>query len=172
MGLIALIAAVVLGGAFGSASADVVSIDENVMTVEIEVELTGSAASVVAHLSFDNEADLTLPLLDRGGGVFGITTELEPKNYLVVFETLGDDPTTSQPVFLADMGADLLPESGPADTAADEEDDGLSDTSSRYLWAAVALGAASLSALAFWVLGARDDEDPEEVLEEADVSGG
>jgi hypothetical protein len=34
------------------------------------------------------------------------------------------------------------------------------------LWLAVALGAASLSVLAFWVLSGRDDDDVGETLDE------
>jgi hypothetical protein len=34
----------------------------------------------------------------------------------------------------------------------------MSPASTRWLWLSVALGAASLSALAFWVLGVRDDD--------------
>jgi hypothetical protein len=146
-----LVAAVLIGGAFGSASATVVSTSEEVMVVEIEVDVVESAESVVAHLVFQEEEPLTLPLLDRGGGTFGIRTELEPKNYAVVFEIVGGE--SSPPVLLSQLGADLGPESGPTTTV----DDGLSDESQGLLWLAIALGAASLSALAFWVLGGRDD---------------
>jgi hypothetical protein len=157
----ALMAAVLIGGAFGSASAEVKSIEDEVMTVEMEVEVLVSAESVVAHLSFDTDRPLTLPLLDRGGGVFGITTELEPNNYMVVFEVLGANAERSEPVSLTWLGADLIPDSGSG-APPEEDDDSLSSESSRYLWLAVALGAASLSALAFWVLGGRDDEDAED----------
>lgn len=151
-----LLAAVVLGGAFGSASATVESIDGSVMVVELTVEVTESAESVVAHLSFDDEAVGTLPLLDRGDGTFGLRTELEPKNYFVVFETLGAEGQSSEPVSLTDMGAELGPERrSTTTTVADEE---LSEESQQMLWLAIALGAGSLSLLAFWVLGGRVDE--------------
>lgn len=153
-----LIAAVILGGLFGSASATVESIEDEIMRIDLEVEVTGAAATVVAHLTFDDDPVLTLPLLDRGGGTFGILTELEPKNYVVVFEVVGEE--SSDPVSLTQLGADLLPESGVATT--EPEDDSLSEDSRRSLWLAVALGAASLSLIAFWVLGGRSDgeEDP------------
>ncbi|HWB89294.1 MAG TPA: hypothetical protein VG872_08830 [Acidimicrobiia bacterium] len=160
---IALIGSVVIGGAFGAATATVQSNDGDVMVIEIEVEVIGSADSVVAHLTFDNEPDQVLALLDRGEGVFGITTELEPKNYVVVFESLGEDASVSDPVTLSDMGADLGPE--PSATTDDEEE-GLSTESSRFLWLAIALGAASLSVLAFWVLGGREERDDETEPEE------
>jgi hypothetical protein len=151
-----LIAAVVLGGVFGSASATVDTIDEEVMVVEIEVEVLGAPGSVVAHLSFQDERTLTLPLLDRGDGSFGIRTELEPKYYFVVFEAVGDESESTQPVTLAQMGADLG--TGTGGSQGEPGDEGMSPASTRWLWLSVALGAASLSALAFWVLGVRDDD--------------
>lgn len=164
-----LIAAVVLGGAFGSASATVESMDDDVMVIELRVEVLESAESIVAHLAFEDEPILTLPLLDRGDGTFGIRSELEPKNYFVVFETVGLEREESEPVSLMELGAELLPESGVTTTTADE---GISEDSQQMLWLAVALGAGSLSLLAFWVLGGRDDDsvedepDPERVADE------
>jgi hypothetical protein len=166
-----LIAAVILGGAFGTASASVEAIDDSSMVVDITVEVRSAAGSVVAHLAFEEETVLTLPLLDRGDGVFGIQTELEPKNYAVVFEIVGE-AESSGPVTLTQMGADLGPE--PGEPVTPDEDEGLSEESTRMLWLAVALGAASLSVLAFWVLGGREgrrgdadaaDEEPAETGE-------
>jgi hypothetical protein len=151
-----LLAAVLLGGAFGSAAATVEEIDDDVMVVTIEVEVSGSADAVVAHLTFDNDQPLTLPLLDRGDGLFGLRTELEPKNYFVVFEVIGGDNESSDPVSLTELGADLGRELGGTTTTL--EDDDLSNESQRMLWLAVALAAGSLSLLAFWVLGGRDKE--------------
>lgn len=151
-----LVAALILGGLFGTASATVESIDDDIMRIDIAVQVSGSADSVVAHLTFDDDPLLTLPLLDRGGGTFGIVTELEPKNYVVVFEVVGEEP--SDPVSLTQLGADLLPESG-ATAMTNPEDDALGEDSRRSLWLAVALGAASLSLVAFWVLGGRDGDD-------------
>lgn len=154
--MMAVLAAVILGGVFGSATATVVSVDDEVMVVDIRVEVSDAAESVIAHLSFDEEPELVLPMLEREPGVFGLRTELEPKNYVVVFETVGEGGESSGPTTLTRMGADVIPRSG-ATTTADE--DGLSDESRGQLWLAVALAAASLSLLAFWVLGSRDDDD-------------
>jgi len=153
-----LLAALILGGAFGTATAEVVSMDGSVMVVDIEVEVLETGESVVAHLAFQEDDVATLPLLDRGDGVFGIQTELEPKNYVVVFEIVGDDGASSGPVTLTQLGAELGPESSGPTTTVDES--ALSDDSRQLLWLAVALGAASLSLLAFWVLGDRErDQD-------------
>jgi hypothetical protein len=152
-----MLAAVVIGGAFGSASATVESLDGDVMVVSIEVEVGVAAETVVAHLSFEDDPVLTLPLIDRGDGTFGLRTELEPKNYFVVFETVDIDEEPSDPVSLSQMGADLGPDpASPTTTSAEDE---LSPQSRQLLWLAVALAAASLSLLAFWVLGSRDDDD-------------
>lgn len=163
----ALLAAVIIGGSFGSASATVESIDDEMMVVEISVEVLDSADSVVAHLTFGDERELTLPLLDRGDGTFGLRTELEPKNYFVVFETIGEDAARSEPVSLSRMGAELGPGSGATVTTSVEDDDDLSDDSEQMLWLAVALAAASLSLLAFWVLGDREDEQIDDATEVA-----
>lgn len=158
--------ALVLGGVFGTASATVESVDDVVVVVDLSVEVRTSAEAVVAHLRFGTESDLTLPLIERGDGVFGLRTELEPKNYVVVFEILGDEGATSQPITLTELGAELGPESGTA-TTAPEEDESLSRESRQLLWLAVALGAGSLSVLAFWVLdGPRVGKEPLDVTEE------
>lgn len=163
-----LIAAVVLGGIFGSASATVESVTEDAMMVEIEVEVSGAPETVVAHMSFEEER-FTLPLLDRGDSVFGLHTELERKNYMVVFEVVDEDAASSEPISLQEMGADLSLANG-ATTTTTESAEGLSQESQRLLWLAIALGAASLSLLAFWVLGDRgEDDEPPRDDTEADV---
>jgi hypothetical protein len=126
----------------------------DVMVVSIEVEVMTTAESVVAHLDFDGEAVATLPLIAREDGLYGIRAELEPKNYVVVFEVVGDESDQSEPLTLAELGADLGPAAGPTTTSPDEE--GMAPETQRLMWLAVALGAASLSALAFWVLGDRE----------------
>ncbi len=152
-----LLAALILGGVFGSASATVESIDSGVMVLDLSVEVIGGADTVVAHLIFEDEELFTLPMIDRGDGVFGIRTELEPRNYAVIFEVVGEEPSGA--VLLTQLGADLGPESGES---SGEDDEGLSAESQSLLWLAIALGAASLSVLAFWVLGGRDRKDDEE----------
>lgn len=165
-----LVAAVILGGVFGSATATVVSIDEAVMVVDIRLEVSDPGESVVAHLSFDDESDLTLPMIEREPGVFGLRTELEPKNYAVVFETVGEGGERSEPTTLARMGADLLPGAGATTTTLGEDE--LSDESQQLLWLAIALGAASLSLVAFWVLGGRDDEEAGETTDTEQTTTG
>ena len=153
-GALLLLAAVVLGGPFGSASAELVDREPSVMTIDLEVELEISVQAVVAHLSFDGVPELKLPLLDRGDGVFGLTTQLAPRNYVVVFDAIGPGGGLSQPVTLHQLGVVLVSGTGSATTEA-----GLSGDTQRVGWLAMAFAAASLSALAVWVLGERDDEE-------------
>jgi hypothetical protein len=155
-----VILAVELGGGFGAATAAVVSSDDDSAIVEIEVEFGGGADTVVAHLSLPGEETIVLPLLPRDNGVYGVTTELKLADYSVVFEVVGATGTQSEPVTLSDLGADLASEDGVTGTT--ETENGEDPETRRWLWLGVALGAASLSVLAFWVLGGREEPEADE----------
>jgi hypothetical protein len=167
--LASIFLAVELGGGFGTATAEIVSTTSEsvVVELEVEVEMEPTPDSVVAHFVLPDEYQITIALLPRGEGIYGVTTELKPANYQVVFEALGETSSQSDPVSLSDLGADLGPQAGDSD----EEDESSPETN-RWLWLGVALGAASLSALAFWVLGARDEDDGSEDLEAGQPSEG
>jgi hypothetical protein len=162
----AILLAIELGAGFGSATATVESRGEESMVVDLRVEVEGSPDSVVAHLSLPDEETITIPMLVRGEGVYGVTTEVKPANYVVVFEVIGDPGAESDPVTLGELGVDF---SSNAATTQPDEDTAISASTQQWLWLGVALGAASLSALAFWVLGGRDqpatDGEPEEEAE-------
>ncbi len=168
---ILVLAAVQLGGGFGEASADVDELTEQSMIVDIQVQVAVSSDAVVAHLSFDDDQTITIPLLDRGGGHFGVRTELEPKNYLVIFEAVGAPGELSESVSLVELGADLdSPVVATTRVRVEGEDDeGLTPETRRLGWLALALAAASLSVLAFWALGDRDDDDEEPADDGAEV---
>ncbi|MEA1901936.1 MAG: hypothetical protein U9N56_00250 [Actinomycetota bacterium] len=163
---ILLLAALEIGGAYGEASAEVSSIEDDSMVVDLQIEIRTSASAVVVHLAFEDDPALALPLLDRGDGLFGIVTELELKNYVVVFEAVGSPEGLSRPVFLTELGADLDPGDGNGGGPGTDPDDGLSPETRQLGWLALALAAASLSALAFWVLGGRDAKAEESSEEE------
>lgn len=150
--------AVELGTGFGNATATVVSTTEESMIVEFHVVVEGAPDSVVVHLALPDEETVTVPLVPRDSGGYGVTTELKPANYNVVFEVIGGEPVRSAPVSIVELGVGLDPDSTvvTATTLAEP----LSPGTQRWLWLGVALGAASLSVLAFWVLGGRDE--PEE----------
>ena len=160
-----LLFAVEVGSGFGVATATVVSMTDESMIIEIRVEVETSADSVVVHLALPDEDPITLPMLERDDGAYGVTTEVKPANYIVMFEAIGDPGAESDQVSLTDLGVDLSSSPGTTTTTESEE---LSAGTQQWLWLGVALGAASLSALAFWVLGGRDrDEGSEELDEEA-----
>ena len=153
---IALIAfaSVQLGGSFGQASGSTVTLGDTSMVIDIEVEVLVSAQAVVAHLSLGDDTRV-IPLLDRGGGVFGTRTELPRKDYVIVYEALGERGGLSPATTLSSLGVQL---SAVTDaTQVGEDDEGLSRGTRRWGWLALALAAASLSALAFWALADRGD---------------
>ena len=161
---LAVLAAVTLGGSFGEAGASTVSVESETILVDLYVDVTVSAQSVVAHLSVGDDDTRVIPLIHRGGARYGIRTEIPRKDYLVVFEAISDAPQLSTPATLSSLGAQLTIPGSPAEPEPEEEP----RESDRWGWLAVALGAASLSALAFWVLGEREEKvEDEMVIEEA-----
>lgn len=154
-GVLLVVAAIQLGGAFGSASAELLQRNPAAITIDLEVEVLVTVEAVVAHVRFDNQPELTLPLLARGDGVFGITTQLAPRNFAVVFEAVGPNGGLSDAVTLHELGVDLVGRSSGGGT---DEAEGLTGATQRVGWLAVAFAAASLSALAMWVLGGPDEE--------------
>lgn len=149
-----MLAAVTLGGSFGQASASTVSIESETMLVDISVEVLVSAQSVVAHFSTGSDEAIVVSLLPRGGSTFGLRTELPRKDFFVVFEAIGDPGHLSEPTTLSALGAELTLPGSPDEPEPERPDD---RESTRWGWLALALAAASLSALAFWVLAGRDE---------------
>ena len=150
----AILLAVQLGGAFGNASATVLSTSGESMQVDIHVEVSGSADSVLAHLALPGEPTLTVPLLEREPGLYGIRTELRAANYAVVFEVLGSPSAQSQPVLLSDLGADIG--DGSAVSTAPEEVP-TEEEITRWLWLALAFAAGALAVLALLFIGGKKD---------------
>lgn len=163
--------AVELGAGFGAASAEFISTSSNAIEVELRVEIQDSADAVLAHLVFEDRAPVTLPLIQRETGVFGIRTEIEPLNYQVVFEIIGPEPAQSDPLSLMQLGL-VIPSEGPSLSSTSTSDQGgISEETANTGWLALALAAAALSALAFWALGGDDpdqDDSDEPVVEGAD----
>ncbi|MGH8871591.1 MAG: hypothetical protein ACRDWS_06435 [Acidimicrobiia bacterium] len=154
--------AVELGAGFGAATATVVSASEQSMIVDLRVEVAVSADSVVVHLALPEEDTVTIPMVPRDDGTYGVTTEIKPADYVVVFEALGNPGALSEPVSLTVIGVDLGPDPLSPETTESEV---RSPGTQRWLWLGVALGAASLSVLAFWVLGGRDEGDGDEEVD-------
>lgn len=156
-----ILLAVELGAGFGTAAATVVSTTDQSMVVDLHVEIETSADSVVAHFSIPGEETAIIPLLPRDGATYGVTTELKLADYQVVFEAVGIEGAVSNPVRLSEMGVDTRFGEQPASTTDTGEE--RSPETQRWLWLGVALGAGSLSVLAFWVLGGREDPDGDHV---------
>ena len=157
MRYVLLLALVVeLGGSFGAASVE----GEGVLSGEIEVTISvtvgGDPVSVVAHFVDPGDDQLTVTLGARGDGTHGATAIVERADLIVVFEAIGADGFSEQsrPVSLTDLGLDptiLLDAPG---VPADESEAGLTlnAATQRWGWAALGLGAAALSLLAWWAL--------------------
>lgn len=160
-----ILAAVQVGGSFGEAEATTVSLEENSMVIDLTVEVTTSADAVIVHLGLDGETT-RIPMLPREGvGVFGITTEVARKNWIVNFEILGPESEISQPLTLGFLGAQLS-EDPEAEGPGESTDEGISRETRRWGFLGLALGAAALSLLAFWVLGGEDRKSKEDGGEE------
>lgn len=153
-----ILLAVELGGGFGTASATIVSEADDSFIVEIEVEVGAPADTVVAHLSLPGEETIIIPLVPRDDGLFGVTTELKQANYVVVFEVVDAGGAQSSPMSLSELGV-VLDDELTSDPGAEP---GENREARRWLWLGVALGAASLSLLAFWVLGGKDQAEADE----------
>ena len=164
-----LVLSVNLGGGFGEASATIHSVAGESMNISIQVEVEDSADSVVAHLFAPGEQTLTLPLLHRGDGLFGIQTELRMIDYQVVFEAIGEVGAESESISLTALGAEF-PTGGVVTTTT--EADGFSSEARGWGWLALGLTAASLSVLAIWVLGGKDNEDDVESESQSDSPAG
>lgn len=144
-----------VGGGF-SAAAEATVIDRS--TVEIAVEVsTEAGSSVVVHAVDPGGEQRTVAMLEVTPGVYRTRFTTRPLDLVVVFEHL-ESGAQSDPVRLTALGVapDLVGVVGAPTAQPDNEGSG-------WGWLAIALGAASLSALAFWTLGDRRPvpaEDP------------
>ena len=149
--------AVGIGGGFVSAAAEVTEASGAQMTVDLEVEASAPVETVVAHLTLPGEPELVIPLLSRGDDKFGTVVQLEIADYQVVFEAPGSGLELSDPHSLSSLGARFSAAMAPIE--GENEDGG--ERNNAMGWLALALAAASLSALAFWALGGEDSSSPD-----------
>jgi hypothetical protein len=155
-----LLALVPAGSGFGEATATGTVLGADEMRVELQIEIAG-AGSVVAHLIEPGEEQQTVSLRDRGGGEFGGFIETRRVDLVVVFETLGDDPRQSEPLRFSQLGVSrtALGMDPPLAQVVDSE----GDDNSQWGWLGLGLGAAALSMVAIWALGA-DSKHPDKGL--------
>lgn len=152
-----VLVALELGAGFGAASAESLAATGTTMEIELSVEVRQPSEAVVAHLSFEDMDPITLPLLQREDGLYGIRTEVARVNYRVVFEVVGTNSSTSDQHSLAELGLEFPAEVGPT-TTLEKSQRAFSATTRGWGWLSLALGAAALSALAFWALGGRSEQ--------------
>jgi hypothetical protein len=153
-----VLAAIVLGGPFGEATAEGVESGDGIR-VDFEVTLGGSPTAVVVHVVNPGEDQETVSLTDRGGGRWGSVADLEQINYVAVFEVLyaDGDGQVSDPVTLLELGLDpAVLGMGEVPAPDEETDTPLSPVTRRWGWAALALGAVALALLAVWAMGDRN----------------
>jgi len=132
---------------FGSAEADAVVVDSDTMEYALSVEAP-EATSVVVHALDPGSEQVTVAMLESSPGVYRTRFESRPLDYIIVFEDLGSG-VQSDPFRLSELG--VAPEFVGKPPSPEAEDDPTPD--STLGWLALGLGLASLSALAFWVLG-------------------
>lgn len=150
-----LIASVPVGGSFGDAEAKTVRLTEDSVVIDITVEVPEETQAVIVHIGLQDENRM-FPMVPRSRpGLWGLQTELERRNWQVVFEILGPESELSDPMTIAFLGAVLDIEVEPEPGSPD---DGLSRDTRRWGWLGLAFAAGSLSLLAFWVLGGKDRE--------------
>lgn len=149
-----LVAVVILGGAFGEASAEGRALSSGKVQVEISVEVS-DAQTVVAHVIDPGGDQETVPLVHRGDERFSATIEIRKADFVIVFEALSVATSAqSQPVRLTELGLDPALIGGPTTTAPP---DGASATR-QWGWAGLALAALSLALVAWWALPERRAE--------------
>ena len=138
-----------LGGVFGAASAEATAVSSGEMEVTLSVEVGGNPASVVAHLIDPGDNQITTTLTPSGDSFDG-TLVVERADLLVVFEAIGAGGAS---VSLTDLGVavDVLLED-PENVDEPDAELTLDAATQRWGWAALALGAAALSLLAWWAL--------------------
>ena len=139
-----------LGGVFGAASAEATAVSSGEMEVTLSVEVGGNPASVVAHLIDPGDNQITTTLTPSGDSFDG-TLVVERADLLVVFEAIGAGGASA--VSLTDLGVavDVLLED-PENVDEPDAELTLDAATQRWGWAALALGAAALSLLAWWAL--------------------
>ena len=139
-----------VGDGFGRATASATNLSTTTMELDLTVE-ADTAATVVAHLIEPGGAQETLPLVPRGGGVFGIRTEVRKIDHVVVFESVhGQGASQSQPLRLSELGvkAGVLGVENRPPAELDE----FSDNTRLWGWAGLALAALALTLVALWAL--------------------
>src|SRR5688572_12546253 len=142
-----------IGGEFGRATASATNLSTTTIELDLALE-ADAAATVVAHLIEPGGAQETLPLVPRGGGVFGIRTEVRKIDFVVVFEAVdGQGASQSQALRLTEMGVN--PAVLGVENRPPTESEEFSDNTRLWGWAGLGLAAIALTLVALWALPER-----------------
>lgn len=108
MAALSLLAAVVLGGDFGVATASGQPAVGNRILVTLEVEVLTSADAVVAHLIQPGQDQETIALASDESGVYRGAATVPKADIVVVFEAVRGpgNSSLSTPAFLTELGLD------------------------------------------------------------------
>jgi hypothetical protein len=144
-----LLMSIQVGGGFGAAQADATVRDSATLEISITVE-AAPGTDVVVHMVDPGGDQRTVAMIESTPGVYRTVFETRPVDLVAVFEDLAAG-AQSDPLRLSEIGVapELVGSAPLVPTAPEPEDRSL-------LWLGAALAAASLSALAFWVLGGAD----------------
>ncbi len=154
-----LVGAADLGAPFVDASAEASRVTGGI-EVELEVELNVSVATVVAHVVIPGDEQQTVTLSARGGGTYGGLVTVPAADLVVIFEAVDvSRDVLSQPVTLTELGVDPdVFQSDRTFALPAESSRTVTPGARRWLWAATAMGAASLALIAWWAAGPRRPE--------------
>lgn len=149
---LSLVAALVLGGDFGVASASGEPAVGNRILVNLEVEIFVSADVVVVHLIQPGADQETISMSGDGSGVFRGAATVPKADLVVVFEAVRGpgNSSLSSPATLTELGldrtllGDLVPPIEPAPVAQAADGIGVP------LLIAILSGVLSLALIAWW----------------------
>lgn len=168
----ALLAAAVLGGDFGVASATGEPAVGNRILVTLEVEVLVSAEVVVAHLIQPGQDQETISMSGGESGIFRGAATVPKVDVVVVFEAVRGpgDSALSTPATLTELGLDraLL-----GDLVAPIEESTAQNPSPDIgvpLLIAIVSGVLSLALIIWWVWSGAGDEDRDDAGDN-DISG-
>ena len=110
------------------------------------------------HLVDPGGEQITVAMAEQSSGLYRAVTDVDQIDYVAVFEGIANPPFQSEPRRLTELGLDralITPDQvfPAAPTTTLPEDD-----PARWGWLGLGLGAASLSLLAFWVLGGKSEK--------------
>jgi hypothetical protein len=146
-----------LSSGFTGAAVEGTEIGDDMVRITVTVR-AAPGGSVVVHLVDPGGEQITVAMAEQSSGLYRAVTEIAPIDYVAVFEGIANPPFQSEPQRLTELGLDralITPDqvfpAAPATTVPE-------DDPARWGWLGLGLGAASLSLLAFWVLGAKSEK--------------